>query len=124
MPTLTRETTRKGKRPLILQDDFEISVLQLSTVQNSGNSTRPGETQKQSLESSSTSLAVPAEQQDSAFSSHGVRKVLGQDSKERKPPSFAVLLDSQNQYSFIGECYVHGMMAGEGFKHSTSTGIR
>jgi hypothetical protein len=107
---------------LIPQDDFDISVLQLSTVQNSGNSTRPGETQKQSLKSSSTGLAVPAEQPNSAFSSHGVRKVLGEDSKERKPPSLTVLLDSQNQYSFIGECYVHGMMAGEGFKHQHEHG--
>jgi hypothetical protein len=122
MPTFTRETTREGKRPLIPQDDFDISVLQLSTVQNSGNSTRPGETQKQSLKSSSTGLAVPAEQPNSAFSSHGVRKVLGEDSKERKPPSLTVLLDSQNQYSFIGECYVHGMMAGEGFKHQHEHG--
>jgi hypothetical protein len=78
--------------------------------------------QKQSLGSSSTSLAVPTEQPNSAFSSHGVRKVLGQDHKKGKPPSLTVLLDSQNQYSFIGECYVHGMMAGEGFKHQHEHG--
>lgn len=122
VPTFTRETTREGKRPLILKDDFEISVRHLSTFQTPGNSARPGEMQKQSLGSSSTNLAVPTEQPNSAFSSQGVRKVLGQDHKEGKPPSLTVLLDSQNQYSFIGECYVHGMMAGEGFKHQHEHG--
>jgi hypothetical protein len=123
MPTFTQETTREGKRPLILQDDFEISVPQLSTVQTSEDSTRLGETQNQPhLSSSTTSLAVPTEKPNSAFSSHGVRKVLGEDSKEPKPPNLTVLLDSQNQYSFIGECYVHGMMAGEGFKHQHEHG--
>ena len=60
---------------------------------------------------------MPAERPNSAFSSHGVRKVLGEETEEHKAPKQIVLPDSQYQYTFIGECYTHGMMAGEGFKH-------
>lgn len=69
-------------------------------------------------------LSVPIESADPAFASTGVRKALQKNVPEQKPPDLTISLASQHQYSFIGECYVHGMMAGEGFKHQREHGNR
>ena len=70
-------------------------------------------------------LAAPSEPVSTAFASTGVRRKLspeiqipGNDTGISLPTPW----DSQNRYTFIGECYVHGMMAGEGFKHSKDHG--
>lgn len=71
---------------------------------------------------------------DSAFSSTGVRKALqhptsssNRQEQDRLPlssslQSLPISLDSEHRYTFVGECYVHGMMAGEGFKHQKDCG--
>jgi len=60
---------------------------------------------------------------DTAFASTGVRRTLRTTEKHMpEPPNLPVSLESQHQYTFIGECYVHGMMAGEGFKHQKDHG--
>lgn len=76
------------------------------------------------LAKSARDLSVPIESADPAFASTGVRKALWKDIPEQKPPNLTISLASQYQYSFIGECYVHGMMAGEGFKHQREHGNR
>ncbi|KAL9623318.1 MAG: hypothetical protein Q9160_002425 [Pyrenula sp. 1 TL-2023] len=62
-------------------------------------------------------LSVPAQPPSTAFASHNVRRALRRDSEGRKVPELSISLESDQQYTFVGECYVHGMMAGEGFKH-------
>ncbi|WPH04729.1 heterokaryon incompatibility protein 6, or allele [Acrodontium crateriforme] len=37
-------------------------------------------------------------------------------------PTLSISLESQHRYAFVGPCYVHGMMAGEGFKHQKDHG--
>lgn len=44
--------------------------------------------------------------------------------KPQRPMDINLALESQHQYTMIGECYVHGMMAGEAFKHHKETGSR
>ncbi|OCL04902.1 HET-domain-containing protein, partial [Glonium stellatum] len=53
-----------------------------------------------------------------------VRKALSKDTSRRKHPNLTISLDSDEQYAFVGECYVHNMMAGEGFKHQREHGNR
>lgn len=67
-------------------------------------------------------LHVPSQNPDLAFQSTGVRKHLHRDAVPSLPTQLEVALGSQHQYTFVGECYVHGMMAGEGFKHSRDHG--
>ncbi|TVY42247.1 Heterokaryon incompatibility protein 6,OR allele [Lachnellula subtilissima] len=121
IPTFTRESTREGKRALILEDNFEFSVPHMNTFAKNDRGHILAEDDQPS-KISSAGLIVPVEHPNSAFSSYGVRKVLGEDAAEPKPPSLTVSLDSQQQYTFVGECYVHGMMAGEGFKHQHEHG--
>ena len=69
------------------------------------------------------SLFVKPSLVDTSFSSTGVRRTFRDtESGEQEPPSLPVSLESHTQYQFIGECYVHGMMAGEGFKHQKDHG--
>ncbi|KAK5118220.1 hypothetical protein LTR85_008200 [Meristemomyces frigidus] len=69
-----------------------------------------------------SSLFVRPQAPDTAFASTGVRKVLFPNQAEQELHRLPVSLDSQHQYTFIGEAYVHGMMAGEGFKHQKDHG--
>ncbi|OCK82071.1 HET-domain-containing protein [Lepidopterella palustris CBS 459.81] len=54
------------------------------------------------------------------------RKADDTPSLSREETSTSSLQDysprNQDQYSFVGQCYVHGMMAGEGFKHQREHG--
>jgi hypothetical protein len=59
---------------------------------------------------------------NTAYASMGVRKALRKDTTERKPPNLTISFDTRYQYSLIGGCYIHGMMAGEGFKHQREHG--
>ena len=113
---VSQESTLNKGRSSSLQDELEFSVPQMDTARVSGDGTNTSDSHRPSM-TSAAGLTVPAERPNSAFSSHGVRKVLGEEMKERKTPKLIVSPDSQYQYSFIGECYIHGMMAGEGFKH-------
>lgn len=72
------------------------------------------------------SLFIPPQIPDSAYASMGVRKALQVDTGQRQEPKLDLDFEgeSQTQYTFIGECYVHGMMAGEGFKHQRECGNR
>lgn len=68
-------------------------------------------------------LSVKTQPLDMAYASVGVKKAVS--SEQTAHPTFSTLpvtLDSQHQYYVIGECYVHGMMAGEGFKHQKDHG--
>jgi hypothetical protein len=101
-----------------LQRDGSFTLPQMTSAQvEAANNGVVGETSV--MTTSAARLSVPAEPMDTAFASKGVRKALR---KERKTPNRTISLESQSQYSFIGECYVHGMMAGEGFKHQREHG--
>jgi len=67
-------------------------------------------------------LFVRPQAVDPSYSSTGVRKALHTEQVEQEMHSLPVSLDSQHQYVFIGECYVHGMMGGEGFKRRRDHG--
>ncbi|KAJ4142670.1 hypothetical protein NW754_010109 [Fusarium falciforme] len=67
-------------------------------------------------------LAVPAQSPSVKFASVGVRKALRKDTTDSKPPDLATSLESQYQCELIGECYIHGMMDGEAFKHQREYG--
>jgi hypothetical protein len=72
-------------------------------------------------------LFAPLPSVNTAFSSVNVRKKLDPNddtSGAVAPMNINLGLESQHQYSLIGECYVHGMMAGEGFKHQKEQGSR
>lgn len=73
---------------------------------------------------STAALDAPSQSIDSSFASTGVRRVLQSSSvdPDQLTPNLIISLDSPYQYQFIGECYVHGMMAGEGFKHQQDHG--
>lgn len=53
---------------------------------------------------------------------------IPEDREQHNPDDFETALpvpwESEEQYTFIGECYVHGMMYGEGFKHRKDHGNR
>jgi hypothetical protein len=66
---------------------------------------------------SPVALAVPSAPTDLFGASVGVRKALREEKGNTKPPGITISFNSQHQYLFIGECYVHNMMVGEGFKH-------
>jgi hypothetical protein len=59
---------------------------------------------------------------DAEFAKRVVRKFLGKGASERKPSHLTISLDSPEQYSFVGECYVHNMTADEGFEHQREHG--
>lgn len=66
----------------------------------------------------SESLIIPSQRLDTSFSSTGIRKALEEaETKPEQPPPPISRESRRNRYEFIGECYVHGMMAGEAFKH-------
>nr|POE72138.1 heterokaryon incompatibility protein 6, or allele [Quercus suber] len=74
-------------------------------------------------------LGAPSQGIDTTYSSYGVRRALhNMDHHDTPPdsehmiPGLAISLESPYRYQFIGECYVHGMMAGEGFKHQQDHG--
>ncbi|KXL50896.1 hypothetical protein M433DRAFT_61022 [Acidomyces richmondensis BFW] len=50
------------------------------------------------------------------------KALTSEQSTQQTLQSLPINLDSQHQYQVIGECYVHGMMAGEGFKHQKDHG--
>ncbi|KAH8647998.1 heterokaryon incompatibility protein-domain-containing protein [Tricladium varicosporioides] len=115
-PILSRESTLEDSRSSSLNSIHDLPMPQINTPQLLSNNATPLEVQP--AQAGLSVLSVPTETPSSAYSSHGVRKLLGEEEKERQnPPSLAISLDSRHQYNFIGECYVHGMMAGEGFKH-------
>ncbi|RSM00882.1 hypothetical protein CEP52_008848 [Fusarium oligoseptatum] len=118
------------------QPDGTESV-RLSTVSQSTSSLpSPNETPTQSVVSTTSTLepetnnqtpvekglAVPAQSPSVKFASVGVRKALRKDTAESKPPDLATSLESQYQCELIGECYIHGMMDGEAFKHQREYG--
>jgi hypothetical protein len=78
------------------------------------------------LSMSTPRLFVKPQTVDTAYVSTGVRKALHHEQpaaqQQQELSALPISLDSQHQYQFIGECYVHGMMAGEGFKHQKAHG--
>ncbi|KAH6664129.1 heterokaryon incompatibility protein-domain-containing protein [Halenospora varia] len=120
-PMFSRESTFENSKSSNLNNIHDLPLPQINTHQPPSNNTTPLEAQPASVGLST--LIVPTETPSSAYSSHGVRKILGEEEKEHQnPPSLTISLDSRHQYTFIGECYVHGMMAGEGFKHQHEHG--
>nr|POE72135.1 heterokaryon incompatibility protein 6, or allele [Quercus suber] len=74
-------------------------------------------------------LGAPSQKIDATYSSFGVRRALNNINQHDPPPEsdhmmpgLAISFESPYRYQFIGECYVHGMMAGEGFKHQQDHG--
>lgn len=67
-------------------------------------------------------LSVPNEPASLKHASAGVRRALETETSEPKPPNLAVNLESEYKCELIGECYIHGMMDGEAFKHQREHG--
>jgi len=81
--------------------------------------------ESEAAESSTPAMGLSGKTQplDMAYASVGVKKALSSEQAAHQTLStLPVTLDSQHQYYVIGECYVHGMMAGEGFKHQKDHG--
>ncbi|KAK5135282.1 hypothetical protein LTR08_005385 [Meristemomyces frigidus] len=67
-------------------------------------------------------LFVGSKDVDTAYVSTGVWRPSNTGQSEQELHRLPISLDSRHQYTFIGEAYVHGMMAGEGFKHQKDNG--
>jgi Heterokaryon incompatibility protein (HET) len=120
---LSRESSRDETASPMVQKENTYTLPHVTTAPALGkNTTLVGIDTRASK--SATDLTVPIEHADPAFASTGVRKALRKDAPDQNPPNLTISPDSQHQYSFIGECYVHGMMAGEGFKHQREHGNR
>ena len=100
-----------------------IDALQISGDAPQISLTTPSATPIQEQESvddssrSTTGLTIPAQTTDTAYASTGVRKIFDPGPLQAEPSQLPFLLESKHRYKFIGECYVHGMMSGEAFKH-------
>jgi hypothetical protein len=116
MPTFSHESTLEEDISAPMQDQPTFSVPQWNPNNTDDGASTTVETDTQYTRRL-TSLAVPVETPSHQFSSHGVRKALGEGNRDRKPPSLTISRDGHHEYTFIGEAYIHGMMAGEGFKH-------
>lgn len=115
-PTFSHESTLEEDAPKLMQDLPMFSALRWDDSQKDDGLSMNVKTDAQ-MTVVSTSLAVPVEAPSHQFSSHGVRKVLGEVTRYSKPPNLTISRDGHHKYTFIGEAYIHGMMAGEGFKH-------
>ena len=67
-------------------------------------------------------LIVQSDAPDVAFASTGIRRAFRPVPIETETSRLPIPLENAHSYKFIGACYVHGMMAGEAFKHRIDHG--
>lgn len=70
----------------------------------------------------SGSLLLPEEPLSLTHVSSGVRRALERDRDDKRPPNLVASQGYGYQYKLVGECYIHGMMDGEAFKHRREHG--
>ena len=99
-----------------------ISLSRASSNTAFSDSDSQSQSQPQPVAAAVPTLNAPANKPDASYASTGVRKALRLPGEHSDAPTLAVSLESQHRYTLIGPCYVHGMMAGEGFKHQKDHG--
>lgn len=122
--TPSRSTTRTGSSAFTMVKGVTEAAPspQISFSRASSNAAL-SESETAECSISSMGHSVQTQPLDMTYASVGVKKALtSEQSTQQTLQSLPINLDSQHQYQVIGECYVHGMMAGEGFKHQKDHG--